>query len=414
MIRPLEAFIGWRYARSREAGFFVSFITWASLLGVALGVAALITILSVMNGFEGELRDRLVSLSAHATIAAPGGMLPDWREKRSLALATQGAIGAAPYLERQALLTHGSEMSGAMLRGIEPALEPEVSTINAGMLEGSLGELVPGSDRIVLGRGLAYQLGVSVGDEVSVTIPEPVQGGEEIVPRIRNFTVSGVFEVGLQDHDGVLALVSLSDAQALTSSAGPTGLRLRFRELYAAPRLARAIAAALGPGYRVRDWTEENATYFRAIRLEKTMMTLMLLLVVGVAAFNIVASLVMVVRAKRTDIAILRTLGMRARGIVGVFLWQGLVIGCTGTLIGVVLGLLMASHADAIMSFLQRLLHFQLFSADVYYVTRIPSAIEPRDVVLIAATAFLLTLAATVYPALKAAQTEPAEALRYE
>jgi lipoprotein-releasing system permease protein len=414
MIRPLEVFIGWRYARSREAGFFVSFITWASLAGVALGVAALITILSVMNGFEGELRDRLVSLSAHATVESTEGPLGDWRKMRLAALSIAGVSGAAPYLERQALLTHGAQMSGALLRGVEPELEPGVSTISASMVEGELKELVPGASNIVLGRGLAYQLGVSVGEPVTVMIPDSVVQSGEIVPRIRSFTVSGIFEVGLQDHDGVLALISLADAEAMADSPGPNGLRLKFNDLYSAPRLSRVVAEALGANLKARDWTEENATYFRAIRLEKTMMTLMLLLVVGVAAFNIVASLVMVVRAKRTDIAILRTLGMRQGAVVGVFLAQGLVIGWAGTLLGVGLGLTLASHAEQIMAFLQRLLHFQLFSSDVYYVTRIPSVIEPRDVVLIALTAFVLTLSATIYPALRAARTEPAEALRYE
>ena len=414
MIRPLELFIGWRYARSREAGFFVSFITWASLIGVALGVAVLISILSIMNGFEAELRDRLVSLSAHATLAGPDGALTDWRGKREKARLAPGVAGVAPYLERQALLTHEASMSGAVLRGIEPALEPQVSTIAQSMVEGDLADLAPGRNQIVLGRALASRLNVAPGDEITVMIPQadPVSG--EVVPRLRTFSVSGVFEVGLQDHDSVLALVNLADAEALAGAADPDGLRLRFTDIYAAPRLARVVAGEIGGALKVRDWTQENATYFRAIRIEKTMMTLMLLLVVGVAAFNIVASLVMVVRSKRTDIAILRTLGMRPRGIVGIFLSQGLVIGWAGTFTGVVMGLLLSWYVTPVMAFLQRVLHFQIFNADVYYVTRIPSQIEPHDVALVAAMALLMTLTATVYPALKAARTEPAEVLRYE
>ncbi len=413
MIKPLELFVGWRYARSREAGFFVSFITWASLLGVALGVAALIAILSVMNGFEAELRERLVSLSAHATVSQDQP-LTDWPSQRRAALAVAGVVGVAPYLERQALLTHGDEMTGGLLRGIEPSLEPQVSTISQSMVEGSLGELSPGSQRIVLGRGLASQLNVAVGDEISVMIPQVDAQTGDVTPHIRSFTVSGIFEVGLQDHDGVLALVCLADAQAFTSSTGPEGLRLKMQDLYSAPRLARLVASTLGGQTIVRDWTQENATYFHAIRLEKTMMTLMLLLVVGVAAFNIVASLVMVVRAKRTDIAILRTLGLSEQGVVGIFLSQGLIIGWAGTTLGILLGLLLAYYAEPIMAFIQKLLHFQIFSADVYYVTKIPSVIESSDVILIATAAFLLTLLATVYPALRAARTQPAEALRYE
>ena len=414
MIRPLELFIGWRYARSREAGFFVSFITWASLIGVALGVAVLISILSIMNGFEAELRDRLVSLSAHATLAGPDGALTDWRGKREKARLAPGVAGVAPYLERQALLTHEASMSGAVLRGIEPALEPQVSTIAQSMVEGDLADLAPGRNQIVLGRALASRLNVAPGAEITVMIPQadPVSG--EVVPRLRTFSVSGVFEVGLQDHDSVLALVNLADAEALAGAADPDGLRLRFTDIYAAPRLARVVAGEIGGALKVRDWTQENATYFRAIRIEKTMMTLMLLLVVGVAAFNIVASLVMVVRSKRTDIAILRTLGMRPRGIVGIFLSQGLVIGWAGTFTGVVMGLLLSWYVTPVMAFLQRVLHFQIFNADVYYVTRIPSQIEPHDVALVAAMALLMTLTATVYPALKAARTEPAEVLRYE
>lgn len=411
MIPRLEAFIGWRYARTRRAGVAVSFITLASIVGVALGVAAMITILSVMNGFEAELRDRLVSLSAHATVAGGTG---DPALDIARAAAVPGVAGVAPYLERQALLVDGSAMHGAVLRGVLPADEARVSTLAASMVEGSLAELTPGSDAIVLGRVLAFDLGVGIGDAVTVMIPEPAGGAEELTPRIRSFTVRGIFEVGVQDHDGVLALVDLGDAEAFAGQPRADGLRLRFTDLYAAPRLARAVAAALPGARRVRDWTEENATYFRAIRLEKTMMTLMLGLVVAVAAFNIVASLVMVVRAKRTDIAILRTLGLRPREVVVVFLVQGLVIGWGGVLAGVGLGLLLAEHAQAILDVLQRLLHFQLFSADVYYVTRIPSIVRRGDVIGIATAAFLLTLLATIYPALRAARTEPAEALRYE
>lgn len=414
MIPRLEAFIGWRYARTRRAGLAVSFITLASLIGVALGVAAMITILSVMNGFEAELRDRLVSLSAHATLSADGPVAPDWEGLAGRAAREPGVSGVAPFLERQALLVNGSAMNGAVLRGIEPGAEATIGSIGRSMVEGDLAALGAGSNHIVLGRVLAFELGVAVGDAVTVMIPEPTAAGADIVPRIRSFTVAGIFEVGVQDHDGVLALVNIADAEAFADQARPDGLRLRFADLYGAPRLARQVARAVGGDLTVRDWTEENATYFRAIRLEKTMMTLMLALVVAVAAFNIVASLVMVVRAKRTDIAILRTLGMRPRGVVLVFLVQGLVIGWGGALAGVGLGLLLAANAEQIVAFLQQSLHFQLFSADVYYVTRIPSLIRVPDVIAIAAAAFLLTLLATIYPALRAARTEPAEALRYE
>ncbi|MCZ8131361.1 MAG: lipoprotein-releasing ABC transporter permease subunit [Steroidobacteraceae bacterium] len=414
MIRPLELYVGLRYVRSREAGFFVSFITWVSLAGVALGVAALITILSVMNGFEGELRGRLLSLSSHATLTAPdpAAPLPDWRAATARIEATPGVVGVAPYVEQQALLTFGGEMSGAVLRGVDPALEPRVSEVDRTMVDGDFASLEPGRDRIVLGRVLAFQLGAGLGDTITVMVPQGEGADGELVPRIRSYTVSGIFEVGLQDHDSVLALVHLADAEALVGRDGPQGLRLEFDDVFRAPAAAAALADSLG--LRARDWTQENATYFRAIRIEKTMMTLILLLVVAVAAFNIVATLVMVVRAKRTDIAILRTLGLEPRGVVGVFLSQGIVIGWAGTAFGVVAGLLLAANVESVVPWLERTFGFQILDADVYYITRIPSTIEAGDVVLVAGTAFLLTLLSTIYPALRAARTQPAEALRYE
>ncbi len=413
MIRPLELFLALRYVRSREAGFFVSFITLVSLLGVALGVAALIAILSVMNGFEGDLRARLLSLSAHATLVRADGGPLDGERIAALARAAPGVAGAAPYIELQALLVHGAEMSSASLRGIDPATEGTVTAIGASMQEGRIADLVPGANRVVLGRMLASRLRVAVGDELTVMVPTTGEDGE-LAPRIRLFTVSGLFEVGMPDHDATLALGSMADVAALAHETGAAGVRLRYHDVFAAPAAARALAARLGPGYESRDWTLENASYFRAIRIEKTMMTLILLLVVAVAAFNIVAMLVMVVRAKRTDIAILRTLGLSPRGVVGAFLSQGLLIGWTGVLLGVALGVALAANASAVMAWLERTFRFRLFDSDVYYVTAIPSRIEVADVVTIAVVALVLTLAATIYPALRAARTEPADVLRYE
>jgi lipoprotein-releasing system permease protein len=413
MIRPLELFLALRYVRSREAGFFVSFITVVSLLGVALGVATLITILSVMNGFEGELRSRLLSLSAHATIVREDGGPLEGDRVAALARAAPGVEGAAPYTELQALIVHGAEMSSASLRGIDPATEGTVTAIDRSLQEGRIADLVPGTNRIVLGRALAFRLHAAVGDELTVMVPATGEDGE-LTPRIRLFTVSGIFEVGLQDHDATLALGSLADVAALAHEAGASGVRLRYRDVFAAPAAARALALRLGPGFASRDWTLENASYFRAIRIEKTMMTLILLLVVAVAAFNIVAMLVMVVRAKRTDIAILRTLGLSPRGVVGVFLAQGLLIGWSGALFGMAGGLAFAANVGRIAPWLERAWGFRIFDADVYYVTEIPSRIETGDVVTVAFVALALTLAATIYPALRAARTEPADVLRYE
>jgi lipoprotein-releasing system permease protein len=411
MIRPLELFVALRYVRSRAGG--VSLITWLSVGGVALGVTALITILSVMNGFEAELRERLLSLAAHATLTPVAGAAFDGEALARRAAAVAGVAGASPFVEEQALLVHGERMEGATVRGIDPSREQSVSLLDGALVAGRLDDLASGANRIVLGRLLAFELGVGVGDEVTVMVPTTAEGGE-LSPRIRAFTIVGVFEVGIQDHDSGLALARLEDVRALAEGGGTSGVRLRFADVFAAPAAARALAGLLGPGLSARDWTIENSTYFRAIRIEKTMMTLLLLLIVAVATFSIVANLVMVVRAKRTDIAILRTLGLAPRGIVGIFLSEGVVIGWSGALAGVGLGLLIASHVERIVHFLERTFRFQILDADVYYVTRIPSLVQGGDVVAVAALALVLTLAATLYPARGAARTQPAEALRYE
>jgi lipoprotein-releasing system permease protein len=413
MFQPLPVFVGLRYSLAREHSFFVSFITWVSLLGVAVGVAALITVLSVMNGFEAELRGRLLSLSAHATLSAGGAAIPDWQARIGQLQGSKGLLGAAPYLDTDAMLSRQSAMSGAIVRGIDPQWEPKVSSFSEAMREGKLDDLKPGTNRIILGRMLAYQLQVGAGDTVVVMIPGTTAGGG-FAPRLQEFQVVGTFEVGLQEHDSVLALINLSDAQALRGLGGPTGIRLKFDDVLQAPSLSRLAAERLNPKLDLRDWTQENEAYFRAIRIEKTMMGLILMLIVAVAVFNIVATLVMVVNDKRTDIAILRTLGLSPGGVLAVFITQGVLIGWIGTALGVGLGLALALNVDVIVPFLETNLGFHIMDPDVFYLSGIPSELHPPDVVRIAIAALLLTFIATVYPAWQASRTQPAEALRYE
>jgi lipoprotein-releasing system permease protein len=414
MFQPLPVFVGLRYSLAREHSFFVSFITWVSLLGVAVGIAAVITVLSVMNGFESELRGRLLSLSAHAILSAGGAAIPDWQSRIGQLQGSQGLVGAAPFLDTDAMLSQQSSMSGAIVRGVDPALEPEVSSIADAMREGKLSDLKPGLNRIILGRMLAYQLQVGVGDNVVVMIPGGSAGSDTFVPRLQQFEVVGTFEVGLQEHDSVLALVNLTDAEALRGIQGPTGIRLKFDDVLNAPDLARVAGKRLNPPLQVRDWTQENQAYFRAIRIEKTMIGLILMLIVAVAVFNIVATLVMVVNDKRTDIAILRTLGLSPRGVLAVFITQGVLIGWIGTALGVGLGLALALNVDVIVPFLETNLGFHIMDPDVYYIYGIPSELHPPDVVRIAVAALILTFVATIYPARQAARTPPAEALRYD
>jgi len=415
MFQPLSLFIGLRYVRSRRHAFFVSFITWVSLAGVALGVAALIVVLSVMNGLKGELRERLLALSAHARIVdARPAASADLGELAARLRRLPGVVGVAPYMDLQALAIHGSDMLPVTLRGIDPRREPEVTQLAPLLVRGRITALAPGSNRLILGEVLAEQLGVTVGDAISLLVPMASESAAP-EPKLRVFVVAGMFAAGIQDHDATLALAALADVQAFAPQAvGAIGLRLRFADALAVPDYMPAVRAASGAGRVVRDWTQDNASYFRAIRIEKTMVAMILLLVVGVAAFNIVAMLVMVVTDKRTDIAILRTLGAAPGTVLRVFMTQGLVIGWCGVAAGVALGVLVAANVARIAPFLERLFRFRFFDADVFYITTLPSELHARDVLWISVAALLLTLTATVYPALRAAATPPAAALRYE
>jgi len=424
MFYPLPLYVGLRYVRTRSRGFFVSFISWVSMLGVCLGVAALIIVLSVMNGLEAEIRGRMLSLASHATLSADAAHMQSWQSLAERARQVEGVAGVAPFVQTQAMIGRGLQLSAVQIRGVLPGEEPQVSEFGRYLKVGRLDDLTPGSQNVILGAGLAYALQARVGDELTVLVPQVHAEGDaadsdlfEIRPRMQTFTVSGVFEVAVQEHDNVLALVNMEDAAALIGVPGvPSGLRLKFTDIFAAPTAAPRIAEALaGPGvFTVSDWAKENASYFRAVRIEKTMMTLILTLIVAVAAFNIVAALVMVVNEKRTDIAILRTLGVPRRGIVGVFITQGVLIGWIGTLLGVALGLSVALNVETIVPFLERLLGFQMFDADIFYISAVPSEVHAGQVLTIGLVALVLTTCSTIYPALRGAATEPAEALRYE
>ncbi len=423
MFHPLSIYVGLRYVRARSHKFFVSFITWASLVGVCVGVAALIVILSVMNGFEGELRDRLLSLSAQvrvtAAASAPAGApaapgVADWQSAARTVLGVAGVAGVAPYAELQALAVRRPEMLPVLLRGIDPRAAGSATELAHAITQGQLADLTPGSGRIIVGEVIAERLGLAPGDSLTVLVPTVDAGGAP-APKLREFTVAGTFEVGLPDHDATLMFAHLEDVRALApQDTASEGLRVRVHDVLAAPSVAARLRALLPRSFEVSDWTQDNANYFRAIRIEKTMMSLILLLIVAVAAFNIVAMLVMVVTDKRTDIAIVRTLGASPRRVMGIFITQGLVIGWLGVALGVVLGLALALHVDTIVPFLQRTFRFQILDADVYYNTAIPAEVQLRNILTIVVAALLLTTLATVYPAIRAARTAPAEALRYE
>lgn len=409
MIRPVTIFVALRYLREHRENSFASFVTVASVIGVALGVAALIVVLSVMNGFENELRNRLLSMAGHATVASNDhDVLADLRQ-------WPGVSAAAPFVDLEAMLSAGGTLSGGVLSGIDPRAEQAMTGLRDHLRAGSLEELVPGSRAMIIGRALALRLGLQTGDPVTVMVPGR-DGNGRLRTSLREFRLVGVFEFGLRDHDSVRALVHIEDARALATGAG--GIRVRTDDVMAAPEIVRDWAEnwreRTGIIPAVRDWTQDNATYFRAVRIEKLMMMLLLSLIVAVAAFNIIATLVMVVTDKRSGIAILRTLGYTRRSVMSVFAVQGVIVGWCGVAIGVTLGILLALNVDTLAPALERLFGFEFMPADVYYLTSLPAELRAADVVWISSIAFVMTALATVYPALRAASVAPAEVLRYE
>ena len=385
------------------------------MLGIALGVTALITVLSVMNGFEKELRDRILGMASHATVTTFSGKLPDW-EGLSGTLADQERIVAmAPYVRGESMLSIGNRVSGALLRGVLPEMEGDVSDVVSHINGGDLGLLEAGKYGIILGSELAIALGAGIGDAITVVSPQVTIGPTGILPRLRRFTVAGIFEVGMYEYDRGVALVHLKDAAKLFRlDDNVSGLRLKLDDIFDAPQIARTLSAGLSGDYRVEDWTRQHANFFRAVKTEKRVMFIILTLIVAVAAFNIVSTLVMVVTDKRSDIAILRTLGATPGSIMTIFIIQGVVIGVMGTALGVAGGLGLALNVETIVPAIERMFNVEFLAADVYYISDVPSELHWNDVWIMAMVSMGLSLLATLYPAWRAARTLPAEALRYE
>jgi lipoprotein-releasing system permease protein len=416
---PYELVIGWRYTRagrSTRRNGFISFISGVSMLGIALGVAALIIVLSVMNGFQKEVRDRMLGVVSHIEVyAADGQALPDVQHTLAQARANPAVIGAAPFIAAQALLARGEDMKGIMVRGIDPALEPQVTDLAAAQQQAAaLAALVPGGFGVVLGAELARGLGVRTGDKVTLVAPSGQVTPAGVVPRLKQMTVVGTFDSGHYEYDSAMAFVHWEDAARIFRLEGPSGVRLKLRDLHQARTVADELTHSLDGQVVVRDWTRQNRTWFAAVQVEKRMMFIILTLIVAVAAFNLVSTLVMTVTDKRADIAILRTLGASPASVMGIFVVQGAMVGVIGTLAGLLLGLGVAFNIDVIVPALERLLGASFLPQDIYLISRMPSDPQRADILPIAVIALLMAFAATLYPSWRAARVNPAEALRYE
>ena len=416
MFQPYQLFVGLRYTRAKRRNHFISFISLISILGIALGVTALITVTSVMNGFEKEMRERIVGAAAHATISGYGEPLQDWQAVAGIATEHQGVVGAAPYVEGQVMLVASGRSSGALVRGILPAAEPEVSELADKIVAGvALDEaLQPGQFGILLGEDLARQLGVSAGEKVTVITPEASVTPVGFAPRLKRFTLAGTFQFGMYQYDSSLAVMHAADlAKLLKIKEGYSGIRLKLNDTGAAPFIARDLRAQLGFDYYVSDWTQQNANYFAAVRMEKTMMFIILSMIVAVAAFNIVSTLVMMVQDKQADIAILRTQGSTPRSVMSIFLVQGTLIGVLGTIAGAIGGVLLATNIDVVVPFIERFTG-PVLDPQVYYIDKMPSDLRWPVVAQTVMMSLALSILATLYPAWRAARTDPAEALAYE
>ena len=415
---PYELVLGWRYTRAGRAtrrNGFISFISGVSMMGIGLGVAALVIVLSVMNGFQKEVRDRMLGVVSHIEVyAADGAAVADLPALLTRLKAHPQVVGAAPFITAQALLARGEDMKGVLVRGIDPALEPEVSDLSSDAQAGVLLRLKPGEFSLVLGRDLANHLGLQSGDPVTLVSPSGQVTPAGVVPRMKQMGVVGTFSSGHYEYDSALTLMHVDDAARMFRLDGPSGVRLKLRDLHQARDVARELQMDLGPGFFVRDWTQQNKTWFAAVQVEKRMMFIILTLIVAVAAFNLVSTLVMTVTDKRADIAILRTLGASPRSIMGIFVVQGATVGVSGTMSGLALGLLVAFNIDVIVPALETLFNASFLPRDIYLISRMPSEPLASDIWPVAIISLVLAFVATLYPSWRASQVNPAEALRYE
>jgi len=412
---PVPFFVGLRYTRARRRNHFVSFISAISILGITVGVWALITVLSVMNGFERELRGRILSVASHVTVSAQQDWLLDWKVLDRAVRLEPGVLDAAPYVLGQGLVTRGNAVSGVLFRGIEPELESGVSEVLSRLIAGNAAGLRSGGWNIVLGSQLARSLGARVGDRVTLVAPKGKITPAGLLPRMKRFTVSGIFEMDMYEYDSSLALIHLDDAaRVLETQGGVSGLRLVVNDVYAAPRISAGLQQRFGKSVRVSNWTIEHANFFSALKIERRVMFVILLLIITVAAFNIVSTLVMVVTDKRADVAILRTLGLAPLGVMGIFIVQGVVIGFGGTIVGGVAGVLTAINIETLVPWIENLLGIEFFPASVYVISDFPAELRWPDVMTISVVSFVICLLATLYPAWRASRADPAEALRYE
>ncbi|MEA9748306.1 lipoprotein-releasing ABC transporter permease subunit [Xanthomonas campestris pv. raphani] len=413
MFKPIPVAIGLRYLRAKRRNGFISFISMASILGIALGVTVLITTLAVMSGFQKEIRDRLLQMAAHATVSAEGAPMQDWRHSVEVASADPRIAGAAPYIETESLL-QGPRKQPAIVRGVIPSEEAKVSVLAKKMQQGSVDSLTPGSYNIVIGKELALWLGVDVGDSIVVLLSDTQATPLGAMPRLKRFTVSGIFEAGYNEIDRGLAVVNMEDLARVLRMDGVTGVRLRLHDMDQAFTVARDLALKLRGPYRVSDWTQENANLYHSLKMEKTVMGILLSLIVAMGAFNLVSSQVMLVTDKQADIAILRTLGLSPGGVMQVFMVQGSLIGFMGTIMGVIGGIVLTLNLERILGAIEAVFSVKLLPEDVYYITGLPTDMQTQDVVVITVVALVMSFLATLYPAWRASRTQPAEALRYE